>query len=162
MRATDLKKQKFGFALYDFSNSAYILIFNTYLFPLFFKESVLKNNPNTDFYWGLCIALSIGLALLISPLVGINADKYGRRYFLKISIFITFIGMLFLTFSPIDSVLLYSVIFIITNLFYTISLSLYDSMLSHVVKKEERIKLSGFAWGFGAAFAPVVIVSSTR
>ena len=143
-------RPKLGFILYDFANSAYILIFNSYLFPLFIKDKYSAQVQNIDFLWGLLLSISLVIALITSPFIGNWADnKNERRYFLAISVMITISGLLLLSFIPYENIYIYSTLFIITNCVFTISLSLYDSLISHVSNHSERNKLSGLAWGFG-------------
>lgn len=151
MQVINLIKDKkiLGFSLYDFSNSAYILIFNSYLFPIFFKEEVFNNSHLGDYYWGLSISVSVLLAVIISPIIGRFADHNFRKAYLITAILITFIGVLCLsTVNPIYKSF-FIACFILTNISYIVSLSLYDSILPHITTKENVSLVSSFAWGMG-------------
>lgn len=145
----NIPKEIFGFALYDFSNSAYILIFNAYLFPLFLKEKVVSDSNNVDLVWSVALTISLITALLVTPIISKRADFSNRKRLLRIFISLTSIGLSCLTFLPYNTQSLFLAYFIFTNICFTISLSLYDSLLNHITEKENRNKVSGFAWGFG-------------
>jgi len=78
------KKEIFGFALYDFASSAYLLIFTAFLFPIYFREIIYSNHYNSDFFWGLSLAISVLLAVLLSPLIGSFADRGSRKKVLTV------------------------------------------------------------------------------
>lgn len=147
-RAID-KKYIIGFGLYDFSNSAYILIFNAFLFPIYFREVVFLNDKNSDFYWGLSLSISILSAVLLSPFIGLVADRTNRKKILLYLILAVTIGMVFLSTLNSQNKLLYTLFFILTNMCYILSLSIYDSFLPYVSTTEKRALVSGFGWGLG-------------
>lgn len=138
-----------GFATYDFSNSAYILVFNTFLFPIFFRETLFHGSADADFWWGVALSCAIGISLLLSPFIGNRADSLGRKRLLRYTVFVTATGSLLLAVVPLTSPLLYTLLFIVTDAAYIVSITLYDSMLSHVSSDENRASVSGFAWGLG-------------
>ena len=146
-------KKKYPFLLswsfYDFSNSAYVLIINSFFFPIFFKKIICENNSNSDFYWGLCVSISVILSILFGPLIGFVSDKKNRKNIFNISIVIIFIGLLALSFFNINLKLLYALFFILTNMFFIFSLILYDSFLPHITSKQDVSLYSAFGWGFG-------------
>jgi UMF1 family MFS transporter len=151
MQAIDIIKDKkvLGFSLYDFSNSAYILIFNAYLFPVFFKEEIFKHSQSGDYYWGISVSASILIASIISPVIGHFADKNFRKNYLLISILAVFTGIFLLSvMNPLNNALFLGC-FIFTNISYVVSLSLYDSILPHITTKENVSVVSSFAWGMG-------------
>jgi len=143
------RRAVWGFALYDFANSAFILIFNSFLFPIYFREYVFSGNPRADLYWGITLGVSVAVALLLGPLVGHIADRWERRKTLGISVAVTSCGMLCLAILPPDLVWTITGVFAATNASYVLSLTLYDSLLPHIAPREKRSLVSGFAWGFG-------------
>ena len=143
------KKEVFGYGLYDFANSAFILIFNAYAFPIFYKETVWSGYENGDFIWGISLSVSVIIAMIISPIIGKYSDKTNRTNVLRLSILLSILGMLVLILLPSTFKYLFSISFILTNAFFVASLSIYDSILPHISTKEERSKVSGFSWGLG-------------
>lgn len=149
MQAIKLSKKLLGFSLYDFANSAYILIFNAYLFPIYFKEKVLLDAQNSDLVWGFVLSASLISTLLIGPILGLYGDRFNRKRQLLLLALVVGSGMLLLSLIPTGNIVLYTAIFIITNISFILSLSIYDSFIVHISDKSERNITSTFAWGFG-------------
>jgi UMF1 family MFS transporter len=151
MRGIKLLKNKLvlGFSIYDFANSAYILIINSYLFPIFLKGEVFNNSDKGDYFWGLSISASVLIAMVISPIIGRIADNNARRSCLITLILLTFCGMIALSFiSPTYSFVIV-IAYIFTNTCYTTSLAIYDSLLPHISDAETRTEVSSLSWGLG-------------
>ncbi len=68
------KKKIFVWSLYDFANTSYSIIVVTFLYAVYFKETVNSNSGEGDFYWGLGTSVSMLLTALISPVLGAVAD----------------------------------------------------------------------------------------
>ncbi len=143
------KKQVLSWALYDFANSSYALIIISFIFPIFYRD-IIAGEKYGDFYWGLIISISILLGGLASPILGAIADEHKRKkskfIFLVTS---SSVGTALLYFTGSQTLLFASVLFVLTNLFYEMAQSLYDSFLPQISTKETVGKISGFAWGLG-------------
>ncbi len=148
----NISKEIWGFSFYDFANSAYLLIFGTLLFPIYFKETVFKGASKGDLYWGLLLSSSVLLATLIGPLIGHLADITNRWKLFSLVILFVFLGevaiSIFVSFSKI-SPFYFSILFILTNCFYILSVTLYNSFIFLVSNKKNRGLISAFSWGFG-------------
>ena len=138
-----------GYSLFDFANSAFVLIIHAYLFPLYFRNHLFGGHPSADAIWGACFSGSVAIAALIAPLIGRIADRRGRYRF--------FCGLAALSFST--TFLLAGVlnqakvvvvgVFILTNVAFYLAANVYDSLISIVATQSERVRFSSFAWGFG-------------
>lgn len=153
--------KQMGFALYDFANSSYVLIFLAYLFPLYFKANVRLMDVRPEVVWSIVLSVSIAIALLISVSVGRKADTQGRLYVLKRLIIGVVGGILILFLIPSDfqyySFILIA-IFLMMNVLFTVSLGVYDSLINHVAVPSERHEVSGFAWGMGYVGGVVCLI----
>lgn len=143
------KTEIFGFALYDFASSAYLLVFTSFLFPIYFIEIIFSNHNNGDFFWGLSLALSVIVAVLLGPLIGSLADKGSRKKVLTVFTALVSLAMFGIVFLPPSYKILNMIFFIILNCLFVISLTIYDSFLPRLVDTTKRTAVSGFAWGFG-------------
>ncbi|MBK7709219.1 MAG: MFS transporter [Acidobacteria bacterium] len=141
------KKLK-AWALYDFANSSYVLIYQAFLLPVYFS-SVLVGFGFDKGSWGLANGVSTLIGLLFAVVTGHYSDKRDRLKTFRTLIFLSAIGMgliaLFVAILPPFVFYLY----LITNAFFIASLSLSDSLLTFIAEKGNTSEYSGFAWGLG-------------
>jgi UMF1 family MFS transporter len=143
------KKDVLSWAMFDFANSSYSLLILSFVFPIYFKE-IIAGNQYGDFYWGLIGSLSILLAGIASPVIGAIADYDSKKKSKFIfCVVLSFIATAILFFSHSNTLIFTSIIFMVSNLFFLLSQSLYDSFLSHVSKKENAGLVSGLGYSFG-------------
>ncbi len=135
-------------AYYDFANSAYFLIYPSFLLPAFFS-SVLLNHGYSLSSWGFANALSTIIGVILAILIGRFSDKRSKFHAFKWSIILSFFGMAALSFAIKHDFNYVVFFYIFTNAVFILSLSLSDSVLPHVSTKENAYEYSGFAWGFG-------------
>lgn len=141
------KNKKLGYALYDFANSGYVLLFQSFLFPLLLS-SFVTDTAVAERNWGLVLLTSNLIAVLLAPVIGRVADLKNRIKIFSITILIAALLSFFSVLAFEYTFLL--VAFIIFNVSFELSQSLYDSFLSVISSdKKERIGISTFAWGFG-------------
>ena len=135
--------------MFDFANSSYSLLILSFIFPIYFKE-VIAGMQYGDFYWGLIGSVSILLAGIVSPVIGAVADYDLRkkRKFIWCVVLST-IATLLLFFSNSKTLIFTSLVFIASNLFFTLAQSLYDSFLAHVSSKKNAGTVSGLGYALG-------------
>jgi UMF1 family MFS transporter len=146
---TIFNKETFSWSLYDFANSAYVVIILSFVFPIFFKE-VLVGGKYGDFWWGFAVSVSILVGALLSPFIGALADASSRKKQLfMFCALIAIMGTALFFFLPKGALLIILLLFITTNVFFELAQTIYDSFLIQVSSPKHRGKVSGFAWGFG-------------
>ncbi len=143
------KKEAISWAFFDFANSAYGLLILSFVFPIYFKE-VIAAGRYSDLWWGFAVSLSILIGGLAAPVIGSIADYDAKRKkkFIIFSV-ISMIGTASLYFTGPNMLLFSLFVFIITNIFFEIALTLYDSFLVHVSSEKNIGRISGFGWGLG-------------
>ncbi len=143
------KKEAISWAFFDFANSAYGLLILSFIFPIYFKE-VVAVGSYSDFWWGFAVSLSILIGGLAAPVIGSIADYDAKRKkkFIVFSV-ISMIGTAALYFTGPNMLIFSLFIFIVTNIFFEIALTLYDSFLVHVSSEKNVGRISGFGWGLG-------------
>ncbi len=143
------KKQVFSWALFDFANSAYVLIILSFVFPIFYRDSIVGGQLG-DFYWGLIVGVSIFLGGIAAPIVGAVADEHKKKKgkFI-ILVVLSALGTALLYFTGSTTFIWASVLFVATNVVFEIAQTLYDSFLPDISTKKNVSKISGFAWGLG-------------
>jgi|SRR3989344_4985749 len=147
-RVSAIPKNIWGFAYYDFANSAYFLIYLSFLLPIYFSTVLLDKGYSLG-AWGTANALSTFLGVLLAIVAGKYADRTNRLEIFRYSVFLSFIGMLSVSVSIGYFPAFVYWIFIIANTFFVASLSISDSMLPHISDKTTSYTYGGFAWGFG-------------
>ena len=135
-----IKKQIFGWSMYDFANTIFSALFITVYFPLFV---VLKGG--TPFHVGLVMSLSMLLAGLLVPTLGGVADITQRK---KLLLFMfTVLCCVFTFFTGFFGLLLVMVFGLLATFFFHASLDVYDAMLVNISTKRNI----GFISGLGTA-----------
>lgn len=153
------RRSRWGYFLYDFANSGYVVVFGTFLLPIAFKDRLLADDPRADFYWGACISAAVIAAAVLAPLVGYAADRLRRRSVLAMCVVPAVVGaaaVSLLAARESSAPLLVALMFVGTHSLYVLSVAVCDSYLSHL--GEDREGTSSFAWGFGYLGGVVCLV----
>lgn len=144
-----MKKLKLFYGFYDFANSAYWVVLQNYLLPIYFSTVLIHHWLTLGSRW-----LANGISTILGIVIGIIAWKIGGKTGNRIKPFMFLIGLAFL-FSLILWYAIYASpvsvfrVYMIANWFYIWSLSVYNSLLTHLVDKKEAHEFSGFSWWFG-------------
>jgi len=152
------KKEIFGWAMFDFANSAYTTNIVTVIFCNYFVFAVAKGVSPTvfghqlggEFLWGMGITLSNLLIILTAPILGAVADYSAhRKKFLVITCLLCVAGTAGLFFATPGAVVLAIALFVISNYFFQISESLCGSFLPDLAEPDEIGKISAIGWSLG-------------
>ncbi len=139
-----------GFGAYDFSNSGYVLIFQSFLFPLFFAAEVAEWFGEPEQVWGIVVAASTVIAVIVAPRIGAVADQIGKGPVFLASVLFTGLGALAVSLSGSLSPAFVLFGFLVFNAVFETSQALYDSFLKELADNlRETVRLSTFGWGFG-------------
>jgi UMF1 family MFS transporter len=155
------KKKIFVWSLYDFANTSYSIIVVTFLYAVYFKETVNSNSGEGDFYWGLGTSVSMLLTALISPVLGAVADYTStKKRFLSFFTVVCIISTALLFFVGPGDVLLGLLLLIIANIGFEAGLIFYDSFLPEITKPKNfgRVSGYGFAMGYLGSLTSLVIL----
>jgi len=143
-------KKYLGFGSYDFSNSGYVLIFQSFLFPVFFTEQLHIWFKSPEIAWGMVVSISTVIAILFAPRVGAFGDRLSRSLIFGTCVTIVGIVAVLVSLGNFIGPIVVLLGFLLFNAVFEISQSLYDSFLKDLAKDEtETVRLSSFAWGFG-------------
>ncbi len=76
-------REVWAWAMYDLANQSFTLHINTLLFAIFFKQVIVQDDKKGDGLWGLVVASSLLLVVIVSPIAGAIADfKAWKKQFL--------------------------------------------------------------------------------
>ncbi|MDH3871260.1 MAG: MFS transporter [Gammaproteobacteria bacterium] len=145
-------RQRWGWAMYDWANSAFATIVIAGFFPLFFKEYWNAGVPVTEstFRLGLANSLASLLIVLMAPVLGAVADYLGRRKGML---------LLFAAFGIVMTCGLYMVAegqWLLAAFLYALALVgfsgsniFYDSLLPFVSDRKDVDKTSALGFSLG-------------
>lgn len=144
------KGKIFAWTLFDFANTAFYVIVLTVGYPLFFKEVITGNSPNSDFLWGAAFSISMLFVALISPLLGAIADYgAGKKKFLLIFTSLCILATASLYFTGSSMVFWGMFLLIIANIGFEAGLVFYDAFLPEITTERSYGRVSGYGFAMG-------------
>lgn len=155
-----MKKLKLFYWFYDFANSAYGIVLQNYLLPTYFS-TVLINHWLTLGSWWLANGISTVIGVILWILAWKFSDTTKRRLqpFLFL-IIMAFLCSLLLGYAIYAEPKLVFRIYIIANWFYVWSISVYNSLLTHLVDNKQSHEFSWFAWWFWYIWWAIWLIST--
>ncbi len=151
-RLKRLGKPVYGWALYDWANSAFATTVIAGFFPIFFKSywaSGLDVNDSTA-YLAFANSLSGLIVLFLAPILGAIADKASARK--KFLIFFAYLGVLMtaaLFFVHEGNWQLAALFYVIGGVGFSAGTSFYDSLIPEVAEEKDVDFVSGFGFSLG-------------
>lgn len=144
----------FSWALYDWANSAFFAVIQTFVFATYFVQSVAENATIGSTQWGNTIGAAGIFIAVCAPFVGAFADQLGRRkpwigYFTLLCVTAT-AGLWFVGPST-DFVWLALALIFLGTVGSEFGIIYYNAMLPDIVSRERMGRWSGWAWGLGYA-----------
>lgn len=139
-----------GWILYDVASSGYILLIPGIAYAVYFRQVVCGGMPGCDALWGALVAVALGIAGVLSPLLGAIADLAAIRHRLFVAttfLCCTATAALYLV-QP-GAIVLGGGCFVLAQVGYMLSAGLYDSYLPKLVDPHHTGRLSGWGWGLG-------------
>ena len=147
-----LDRKVWGWAFYDWANSAFATAVIAGFFPLFFKQYWSAGADAATSTWHLGVANSVaGLTVaLMAPLLGAIADRGGAKrrlltLFALLGVIMT-IGLSLVAKGQWQMALL---LYVIANVGFAAGNVFYDSLLPSVAGRDRLDRVSGFGFGLG-------------
>lgn len=164
MQAMRQPKSVWGWALYDWGNSAYSTAVMAGFFPIFFKQYWSEGTDvnESTFYLGIANFSASLVIVLLAPLLGAMADRCGhrKRYLFRFAL----LGIVTTALLPLvgQGEWQWAVFFfVLATVGFSGSISFYDSLLIFVAPRKhyDHISALGYAIGYlggGLLFAVTV------
>lgn len=153
------KRKIFIWSLFDFANTAFYVIVLTVGYPLFFKEVITQNSPNSDFLWGLSFSISMLIVAMISPLLGAMADYgAGKKRFLLIFTSLCILATASLFFTGPAMILPGIILLILANIGFEAGLVFYDAFLPELTNERSYGRVSGYGFAMGYVGSLVTLI----
>lgn len=158
----ELEKFKvFIWTLFDFANTSYSIVVVTFLYAVYFKQTVVGGEPIGDFYWSIGTSLSMLITAFISPILGAVADhSVGKKRFLLLFTLLCIISTSLLFYVQAGDIFLGILLFVLANIGFEAGLVFYDSFLPEITapKNFGRVSGYGFAMGYLGSLTTLAIV----
>ena len=147
-------KGLFAWALYDWANSSYFVIIQTFIFAAYFTKAIAENVEIGTAQWGNMISIA-GIVIAIgAPIFGAIADQAGRRK-PWIAVFtvlcITACALLWFAKPGASSVYLALGMGFLATIGAEFAFIFYSAMLPDIVSPDKLGRWSGWGWGLGYA-----------
>jgi UMF1 family MFS transporter len=145
-------RQKWGWAMYDWANSAFATTVMAGFFPVFFKDywNAGVDSATSTFRLGMANSLASFLIVIMAPLLGAIADCMSRRKALLFSF--AFLGVLMtagLYLVDQGDWFLAAFLYVLALIGFSGSNIFYDSLLPFVSRKDEIDHTSALGFSLG-------------
>jgi MFS transporter, UMF1 family len=139
-----------GWALYDFANSAYTTLIVTFIYGVYFTQEIAPDGNTGTALWSWGVTITAIVVALGSPVLGALADRGGyRRRFLALFTAVTVVTVSLLYLPGPGDVALALTLFVISNIAFEFCGVFYNSYLPDIAPAEQIGRISGYGWALG-------------
>ena len=159
--ATTPARALFSWALYDWANSGFAALVQTFVFAAYFARAVAGNETLGTAWWGNMMGVAGLIIGLGGPVLGAVADRAGRRKpWLAAFTALCIAATGFLWFIKPDPAFVWPALLLAGagTLGSEYSMIFYNAMLPDLADKARIGRWSGWGWGLGYAGGLVLLV----
>ncbi|HZL99887.1 MAG TPA: MFS transporter [Planctomycetota bacterium] len=141
-----------AWAFYDFANSSFAAVIQTFVFAAYFTQAVAETPQRGEQQWGYAIAAAGGLVALGGPMLGAIADHTGRRkpWIAAFTLLCVASAALLWFVEPTPAHAGRAMLLLAVGVVGTEFAELfYNAMLPSLAPVERIGRWSGWAWGLG-------------
>lgn len=159
--SSGIRKHIFSWTLFDFANTAFYVIVLTVAYPLYFREVVVADRPDSDFLWGATFSLSMLVVALLSPILGAAADQgAGKKRFLLFFTLLSVAATALLFYVEAGMILTGMLLVILANIGFEAGLVFYDAFLPEITTERSYGRVSGYGFAMGYVGSLVTLLVS--
>jgi UMF1 family MFS transporter len=153
-----------AWAMYDWANSAMVLIIMTAVFPIYYGNvaGAGLGNAAEEVWYPLSKAFATGIVAVLSPVLGSIADfSATRKRSLAACVAVGAASVAAMYLIGPGEIVLASTLFVIASGAVSLSFVFYESLLPHIASADEvdRVSTAGYAVGyFGSGLLLIVIL----
>jgi UMF1 family MFS transporter len=143
-----------SWALYDWANSAYATVIQTFVFAPYFTRKVASDEGVGWMLWGTMLGIAGTLVALGGPVVGAVADQGGRRkpWILGFTLLCVTTTALLWFVQPLPAFVWPALLLVgLGTLGIEFAVIFYNAILSRLAPAGHLGRWSGWAWGLGYA-----------
>ncbi|MCX6035809.1 MAG: MFS transporter, partial [Chloroflexi bacterium] len=155
------KREIFGWAMYDWANSAFSTTIGTvflgpYLATLAQKAATASQDGVArilgipiapDSFFPYCISISVGMQVLFLPILGAIADySHLRKQMMQLFTTIGAIATILMFFTTAPVWWLGGLLFVVANLAFGAAMVFYNSYLPDIASEDQRDRVSSYGW----------------
>ena len=152
------RRERWGWYLYDFGNSAYASVVLLAVYSAYFKDKVVGGAEGTRL-WGTAVFIAMLVVAVTAPILGTIADFAGSKK--RFLLFFTAMACLFtatLFFAKPGMIVIGMGFFILAEIGYRSAQVFYDGLLPEIAATHEMGRISGNGWAIGTAGGIVVLL----
>ncbi len=145
------KREIFGWAMYDFANSAYTTVVISIVYSAFFVNYLVPEGSEwKDIYWSIAMNISTILAMFLAPIAGIICDFTGRKksFLWALTLFCSIFTACLYFVQPGQIWLGISII-VVSNTAWMLGEVFCAAFLTDIANKKNMARISGIGWGIG-------------
>ncbi len=160
---TEVSKGMWSWAMFDWANSAFFVIVQTFVFAAYFQRSIAADSITGTEQWGNMVSAAGLLIAFTAPVLGAIADKAGRRkpWIAAFSLMSIVASFLLWYAEPSTEFLVYAlVVTFIATVGAEYAFIFYNAMLPDLVPPSHLGRWSGWSWGMGFAGGLVCLLGA--
>ena len=160
---TQVSKGMWSWAMFDWANSAFFVIIQTFVFAAYFQRSIAADAISGTEQWGNMVSAAGLLIAFTAPVLGAIADRSGRRkpWIAAFSLMSIVASFLLWFAEPSTEFLTYALmVTFIATVGAEYAFIFYNAMLPDLVPPSYLGRWSGWSWAMGFAGGIVCLLGA--
>lgn len=160
---TQVSKGMWSWAMFDWANSAFFVIIQTFVFAAYFQRSIAADPISGTEQWGNMVSAAGLLIAFTAPVLGAIADRSGRRkpWIAAFSLMSIVASFLLWFAEPSTEFLTYAlVVTFVATVGAEYAFIFYNAMLPDLVPPSYLGRWSGWSWAMGFAGGIVCLLGA--